>query len=322
MRRRAFLSGSAAVGAGTLLGAAALAACTVEGRAPGGGSDDTPEPDESGSAAGRPRDDPTVLAVKIDNAPAARPHTGLAEADIIHVEQVESGISRLLAVYAAAGRLPKAIGPVRSARETDLALLRQYGEPVLAYSGAQSKLEPLIDAAPLHPRTPESTGGAYYRSTDRPAPHNLYLRPRELDPAPDADRITAYGLRFGAAPSGGQRRATHTVRFPAARFEFTWSGADRHWQVAMDGGASPHAPASVLVQYTRVRDSGFKDRWGNVSPYTETTGSGQVLLLRDGRAHDGRWSRPDEGAPTRYTDAEDRPLAFPQGQIWVVYVRQ
>ncbi|RFU87997.1 DUF3048 domain-containing protein [Streptomyces triticagri] len=317
MKRRVFLRGAAGAGSGALLGTAALSACTVEGRAPGGGAD------EPGSeAGGRPRKDPTVLAVKIDNAPAARPHTGLAEADIIHVEQVESGLSRLLAVYAAAGRLPKAIGPVRSARETDLALLRQYGEPVLAYSGAQSKLEPLIDAAPLHPHTPESTGKAFYRGTDRPAPHNLYLRPRELDPEPDAGRLTAYGIRFGAAPAGGKGRPSHTVRFPSARFEFTWSSAERHWQVSMDGGRSPHTPASVLVQYTRVRSSGFKDRWGNVSPYTETTGSGQVLLLREGRAHDGRWSRTDEQATTRYTDAEGREMAFPQGQIWVVYVRQ
>lgn len=103
----------------------------------------------------------SVLAVKIDNAPGARPQTGLDAADIVYVEQVEGGLSRLMAVYAT--RLPKAVGPVRSARESDLELLRQFEQPVLAFSGAQGKLLPLIDRAPLDAVTPEDSSGAYYR---------------------------------------------------------------------------------------------------------------------------------------------------------------
>ncbi|WP_230194108.1 DUF3048 domain-containing protein, partial [Streptomyces coriariae] len=56
----------------------------------------------------------SVLAVKIDNAPGARPQTGLDSADIVYVEQVEGGLSRMMAVYAT--KVPKAVGPVRSAR--------------------------------------------------------------------------------------------------------------------------------------------------------------------------------------------------------------
>lgn len=87
-----------------------------------------------------------VLAVKIDNVAAARPPTGLEKADIVYVEQVEAGLSRILAAYSS--DLPSVVGPVRSARETDLELLRQFDEPTLAYSGAQSALRPSIEAAP------------------------------------------------------------------------------------------------------------------------------------------------------------------------------
>lgn len=87
-----------------------------------------------------------VLAVKIDNVAAARPPTGLEKADIVYVEQVEAGLSRILAAYSS--DVPSVIGPVRSARETDLELLRQFDEPTLAYSGAQSALRPSIEAAP------------------------------------------------------------------------------------------------------------------------------------------------------------------------------
>src|SRR5205807_4662579 len=64
-----------------------------------------------------------VLAVKIDNIRQARPQTGLSRAEIVYVLPVEGGLSRFLAIFSA--RVPPVIGPVRSARETDLQLLRQ-----------------------------------------------------------------------------------------------------------------------------------------------------------------------------------------------------
>ncbi|WP_462113717.1 DUF3048 domain-containing protein [Kitasatospora cinereorecta] len=120
--------------------AAVLAALTLVitaacGSSGGGGS--------SPATASAPRAD--VLAVKIDNVAAARPPTGLEKADIVYVEQVEAGLSRILAAYSS--DVPSVIGPVRSARETDLELLRQFDEPMLAYSGAQSALRPSIEAA-------------------------------------------------------------------------------------------------------------------------------------------------------------------------------
>ncbi|WP_345033500.1 DUF3048 domain-containing protein [Kutzneria kofuensis] len=67
----------------------------------------------------------SALVVKIDNVAAARPQTGLTMADVVYVEPVEGGLTRIAAVYL--GKLPPVIGPVRSARETDIDLLGQYG---------------------------------------------------------------------------------------------------------------------------------------------------------------------------------------------------
>lgn len=154
--------------------AAALAALTLVIAAacgsPGGGKT------TSGARA-------EVLAVKIDNVAAARPPTGLEKADIVYVEQVEAGLSRILAAYSSG--LPPVVGPVRSARETDLELLRQFDEPTLAYSGAQSALQPSIEAAPSmrcrrrRHRTPISVVGS--------APHHticICARGRSSTPPP------------------------------------------------------------------------------------------------------------------------------------------
>ncbi|MFE5913628.1 DUF3048 domain-containing protein [Streptomyces wedmorensis] len=264
-----------------------------------------------------------VLAVKLDNVQAARPHTGLGAADLVYVEQVEGGVTRLLVVYSS--RLPDLTGPVRSARESDIALLGDFGRPALAYSGAQSALNPLLKAAPLDLVTEGSAPQAFRRSADRPAPHNLYLRPaRALAAAPGADDARDIGFRFGPAPAGGTTVESSTVRYPAARYTFTWSAADRAWRVAMDGrearatDTGPVRPATVVVQRVTVRPSRFHDRFGAVSPYSETVGSGTALVLRDGRAHEARWSRPTAASGTTFTTPSGAPLAFAPGQVWVL----
>ncbi|MEV8585410.1 DUF3048 domain-containing protein [Streptomyces sp. NPDC051180] len=264
-----------------------------------------------------------VVAVKIDNVTAARPQTGLGAADLVYVEQVEGGVTRLLAVYSS--RLPDRVGPVRSARESDISLLRPFGEPVLAYSGAQSALQPLLRAAPLHPVTESTAPQVFLRSPERPAPHNLYLRPgRALATDPGAANARDIGFRFGPAPAGGTAVESSTARFPAARYTFTWSAADRAWRVAMDGrearatDTGPVRPATVVVQRVTVRPSAFHDRFGSVSPYTETVGSGTAVVLRDGRAYEARWSRPTADSGTTFTTPAGAPLAFAPGQVWVV----
>ncbi|WP_410099957.1 DUF3048 domain-containing protein [Streptomyces sp. PAL114] len=309
--------------AGVLV-AALLAAGLAAGCTSGGSGDDgRGSAQESPTATGpdgRPL--PPVLAVKIDNAPEARPQTGLDEADVVYVEQVEGGLSRLMAVYAT--QLPESVGPVRSARESDLELLRQFDQPLLAFSGAQGKLLPLIDRAPLTPVEPGSEDDVFTRDSARAAPHNLYVRPhRLLDDAPGEAALTT-GFRYGPAPAGGTPEDEVTVRFPAARFTFTWSDADRAWKVAMDGtpatdGDGDRLTAStVVVQDVTVRSSGFRDFLGNNTPYTETVGSGKATVLRDGRTYPAVWNRATAEDGTSFTTGDGEPLNFASGPVWVM----
>ncbi|MFG3661703.1 DUF3048 domain-containing protein [Streptomyces sp. NPDC047706] len=313
----------ALVGAGTAV--ALLAGCTGgggphdDGRAPEPGPAPSPSPTPSAQRAG------PVLAVKVDNAPKARPHTGLGAADIVYVEQVEGGLSRLLAVYASS--LPKAVGPVRSARESDLELLRQFERPTLAFSGAQTKLLPLVDRAPLRAEPPGRTPGAYARDSGRAAPHNLYLRPHRLLPAAPGEAALTTGFTYGDAPGGGRTETTRTVRYPAARFTFTWDASRGHYRVALDGTAAattdgqPPAPATVVVQYVRMRPSGYFDSRGSNTPYTETVGAGTAQVLRDGKSYDALWKRPEPGDGTRFTTPGGEPLNFADGQVWVLLAK-
>lgn len=304
------------------LSAALAAGCTTSDgvRDDGRGQEQSPGPSEGGSR----QTQGAVLAVKIDNVSAARPHTGLNEADIVYVEQVEAGLSRLMAVYAQ--KLPKVIGPVRSARETDLELLGQFDRPTLAFSGAQGKLMPLINKAPLQAEPPGKASDAYFRSPYKRSPHNLYLRPDRLMSSAPGTSVLTTGFRFGAAPAGGKAETSRTVSFEAARYTFTWSESQDRWLVAMDGKAAatsdgkPMTAGTVIVQYVKVRKSEFHDSRGNYTPYTETVGSGTASVLRDGRAYDDvRWQRPTAKDGTTFTTHEGKPMNFQHGQVWVVF---
>ncbi|MFB8074543.1 DUF3048 domain-containing protein [Streptomyces californicus] len=294
---------------------AALLLAVTAGCTDGGGS---PRDSSPSDRSGR------VLAVKIDNVAPARPHTGLEKADVVYVEQVEAGLSRILAVYSSA--LPPSVGPVRSARETDLELLRQFDRPTLAFSGAQGRLLPVIDRAPLDAVPPSKAPGAYVRGPDRPAPHNLYLRPEKIPfEATGVDAVEALGLERGAAPSGGEREDSRTVRYPSASVTFTWSSGRDRWLVSLDGSPARTSEGgrlgagTVVVQDVTVRPSDFRDRSGNVSPFTETVGSGDAVVLRDGRAYDVRWSRPSADADTAYTAPDGRRVDLADGPLWILY---
>ncbi|MFE2378161.1 DUF3048 domain-containing protein [Streptomyces sp. NPDC059398] len=285
--------------------AAALVVGLAVGCSTGGGGGGTSRSVLTGKsgAAGR------VLAVKVDNVRAARPQTGLNDADLVYAIEVEGGLSRLMAVYDS-GHLPPTVGPVRSARETDLQLLAAYDRPALAFSGAQSRLLPVLRSSDIVVRTGT---GAFFRDPARPAPHNEYVRTKGL--ADGAGVARDIGLRFASkAPGGGRQAPATSVSMPSAAFTFRWDAP--RYRVVMDGSDSPWTADNVLIQRVRVKESRFHSRTGYV-PFSETVGSGSGVVLRDGRAYDVHWSRPTSGAGTTYTH-DGRTLPLRPGRTWIV----
>lgn len=264
-----------------------------------------------------------VLAVKIDNVIQARPSTGLTKADIVYVIPVEGGLSRILAIFSA--HVPHVVGPVRSAREDDIELLRQFGRPAFAYSGAQSHLLPVVHQAKIVDLYAGLAGG-YFRNPNRPAPHNLYANTRQLlAEARGASKAHDIGFRFGPLPAGGRTIGSFSVAYPAASFGFRWSASKSRWLVSMDGSAAMSteagqlAASTVVIQYTKVGTSRFLEQ-GLRPPFAKSTGSGSAVVLRDGKAYRARWSRPTPDGGTKFTTVSGNQMTFARGQVWVVLI--
>ncbi|MEV7011629.1 DUF3048 domain-containing protein [Streptosporangium sp. NPDC051022] len=320
----------------TLVGAAVLvpvAACSSSEPAAGNppppaaadpSTTPTPEPPPTHpftglpGAARRP-----VLAAKIENTSAGKPQLGLKSADIVYVEQVEAGLTRLMAVFSS--KLPAKIGPVRSARISDLHILPQFGKPALAYSGVQTKMIPRVQEASLVDVSDSRAPGAYFRQPGRYAPYNLFANTRQLlAKAPGASKAKDIGFTFGDAPQGGVSKKAFSVKYPAARFTFTWSEADGRWLIWQDGkkdmaaeGGQLGAP-TIVVQYVKTERSEYHDLNQSYTPLVHSVGKGKAVVLRDGQAFKATWSRKTEEEGTVFTTAAGEPMNFAPGQVWVV----
>src|SRR5438270_580962 len=79
------------------------------------------------------------LVVKVANDPGARPQTGIADADLIIELPVEGGLTRRSVVFQS--KDAGAVGPVRSARQSDLNYLPTL-HAILAHVGASESVTP------------------------------------------------------------------------------------------------------------------------------------------------------------------------------------
>jgi Protein of unknown function (DUF3048) N-terminal domain/Protein of unknown function (DUF3048) C-terminal domain len=267
-----------------------------------------------------------VLAVKIDNIVYARPQTGLQSADLVYVIPVEGGLTRFMAVYSS--HIPPVVGPVRSARQSDLDILRQFGRPAFAWSGATPHLVPFIERAPVVDLYALQVGG-YYRSQSRVAPYNLYANTKQLmAEAKGASKARDIGFRFGPVPASAvaarvKGTASYSVKYPAASYTFRWSAKDKRWLTWIDGAPAMATEGgqlggrTVIIQYTQISTSRFEE-YGGRPPYAKSTGSGRAVILRDGKEYTVRWSRPTLDGGTTYTLPNGQRMLFAPGQVWVV----
>ena len=270
-----------------------------------------------------------VVAVKIDDTAAGRPQIGLEAADVVYVEQVEAGVTRLVAVFAS--RQPGTVGPVRSVRNNDPELLGAYRGPALAYSGGAAGPVRRLHRSRVVDAGPGARGGAYRRLSTRRAPYNLVVDvARIAREARGAARPRDVGFEW----AGTDRRLTRArevgrveVVVGRTRVRFAWEARGRRWLLLNADGTVRRAASgkaiatpNVVVPFSRARlDRTNVDVLGNPSVYTSTVGSGKLLVFRDGRVLTGTWHRRHVIHGTRYLDAGGRrELTLRPGGAWVL----
>ncbi|MDP9020020.1 MAG: DUF3048 domain-containing protein [Actinomycetota bacterium] len=272
--------------------------------------------------AGRP-----ALMVKVDSTRKAfGRQVGLNAADVVYVEMVEGGATRLAAIYHSVDADP--VGPVRSARSTDVTVAANLNRPLFAYSGANQGVLDQVRAANLvdlgydtHPGLYQARGSGVLRFVIA-TPAFFALAPPGSGPPPQyfAFRAEGEGVTAGGAePSNGVG-----IGYPGqANTQVRYDPVPEGWARSQDG--LPHAEASgaritatnVIVQFVDYREAGFRDVTGAPSPEAVLVGEGEAWVLTGGTLVRGRWSRPDPAAVTAFIDAAGQPIALTPGRTWI-----
>ncbi|PFG40354.1 Protein of unknown function (DUF3048) [Georgenia soli] len=280
-----------------------------------------------------------ALSVKVENSAAARPQTGLEEADIVWEEMVEGGITRFNVAYHSV--VPDEVGPIRSVRPMDAAISGPVGG-LLAFSGG---VPPYIQAASdagLQILSNDDGDPGFYRTSGRRAPHNVYGSGAEFFAAADdahrAPPKQQFAYADDAASSSavlhGQPATGIDVRFPRANPGWTWQAqgdAGRGWgpgvwvrdeagvpQRSADGDAL--VATNVVVLRVQIVQTEARDAAGNPVPETVLSGQGDAHVGTGGHAIEATWSKAGAREPLVLKDKDGREVELAPGSTWIELV--
>jgi hypothetical protein len=277
-------------------------------------------------ASGKVPDRP-ALAIKVENLPEARPQAGIESADVVYEEPVEGGITRFIVLFQCHDS--KRVGPVRSARFTDVDILPQYGTQTLfGFAGGAPPVEQRIQDSGLNDvnfQQPKAEH-AYVRDPNRSAPHDLYTSTGGLYRAGGTDGGKPDEvLQFSDdLPAPAKRASKVELNFSnTADVFWTFAKGKGRWVRSYDTGPADlengHSisATNVVVQIVKLKDTGIVDAAGNPSPEVVATGKGKCLVFRNGRVVRGTWSRPKLHDVTTYEDAKGNEIPLATGTTWI-----
>ncbi|MEO9139964.1 MAG: DUF3048 domain-containing protein [Jatrophihabitans sp.] len=269
-----------------------------------------------------------VVAVKIDDTGNGRPQRNIDQADIVYIEEVEGGLTRLAAVFNSS--LP-VVEAVRSTRPADPELLSQYGKIAFTASGGARVSLRILDRSYLKSTINDRNGPGFQRDSNRPAPYNLTANLATIAKVLKSPRARNVGFTWsysqaqlaGAKP--GTRIRTVVGGTP---IEFRYDAKTHRYTRYIDGTAQRTAAGklittpNVLVQFCKVEVySQDRDVNGNPNQFTYTIGAGKIVLFRDGMQVPGTWKRAGLSSPTTLVNAKGQKMLFRPGGTWVVLTR-
>lgn len=268
-----------------------------------------------------------AVTVKVDNGPEGRPQSGLDKADILIEEKVEGGITRFLAVFHSEDS--DLVGPVRSVRSTDPGLVAALGG-VFAIAGGIPAFEELTRQQPVTVVSERVSAEGFIYPPGKRRPFKTYTAIPKLrsmagtrdKPPPRFFEFLGAGEAF--APAGAAPATTAGVAFgPRSSFKVDYDAASSLWKRSTNG--TPHtidkgaqlAFANVIIQRTAYRPTRFRDPSGARVDEAVVVGSGDAVVLSQGKRAAVKWAKASPTAVTTYTDSAGQPVKLAPGRTLV-----
>jgi hypothetical protein len=273
----------------------------------------------------------TAIAAKIDNYQDARPQSGLDKTDIVFEEPVEGGITRYNAIFQCDNA--DSIGPIRSARQIDIGILGQLGNPPLVHVGGINPVLENIVAAGIPNLDLGNYPGAITHLSTRYAPYNTYTSTTQLYAnLPAGTKNTPPAPIYTYSPTTPAGTAVTSVHVPFSGnsdVTWTWAAGQNAW-LRFYNGTNPdknadgvqNQAANVIIQTVHVTFGPWlENAEGGLEVQAVLSGtSGPAIVFRNGIQVNGTWSRDAASSPTVFKDAAGTVIQMAPGRTWVELV--
>jgi len=266
-----------------------------------------------------------TTGIMIENSPDARPQSGVKESGVVFEAVAEGGITRFLALYQE--QKPQLIGPVRSVRMYYVDWVAAFNASVAHIGGSAAALAEVRNGS-YRDIDQFFNAGAYWRATDRYAPHNVYTSFERLDALNAAkgfteSKFTGFARKdskASAAPTATQINVT--ISSPLFNSSYVYNAETNTYNRSQAG--APHvdreagqiSPRVVIVlktKETRVLEDGWREQ-------ITTIGSGAATIFQDGEAIEGTWTKASKTDQIVFTDATGAAIKLARGQTWITAV--
>jgi len=265
------------------------------------------------------------LGIMIENAPEARPQSGLDKASYIFETPSEGGITRFLVFFVENDA--NEVGPVRSAR-TYFVDWADEVQAIYAHAGGSAiALNNLSNDKYICDVNHDQDH--FWRSKDRYAPHNLYTTTDKIRAAAELKKCSlkgdydGYEFKEDAKKEERGTAQTITVSYSSSIFDVVYNYDPQKNIYLRNLAGEPHkdkitgaqlSPKTVVVMHAdRVTSSTD----GTQQSHAVTTGTGKAEIYMDGKKIEGTWKRASISDRTEFFDSAGKEVVFNRGQIWV-----
>lgn len=273
------------------------------------------------------------LAVMVENHLQARPQSGLNQAEVLYEAMAEGGITRTMAVYLA--NSPAKIGPVRSARLHFISWASEYDALYAHWGGSDEALHYLQNNNRPRDIDQFRHAAAFYRdySGGRSLEHTGYTSSealRQVASQKGWEQLSTFrSWKFKDDLESAQRPTEQVVDLSMLgqsdyTIQFTYQPQTNNYLRAT--GGRPHLDASdqqlqaktIILQFQTVRP--YTDQAGHPAVDVTTVGTGKAVVIQDGQATPGTWSKSSHATRTIFSDTQGREISLNRGLVWIISV--
>jgi hypothetical protein len=286
-------------------------------------ADETGETSTTSTTAADLGDGSTFIAVRVDNAPEARPQIGLAQAAMLVETPVEGGMTRFTAFYGPEAA-PQVVGPVRSLRPVDADLISPFASVVVSTGGRPFVLQ-AVGASGVTLAVPDSAPG--FTILPRPEPHNVFVRVAEIESAIPPTAVDEPGFPRGDLPGGDPAESISLSlgtdiewAFEGGSYARSQDGEPFQVYDEYEGDLSQYTADVLVVLSAAQRSAGYTDSNDVDVPTFDVIGSGEVRVFTGGQVVEGTWTRSAQADPFVFVTADGSEFGVPEGRVHVMVV--